>query len=122
MTILNVKEWIFILEGLRKHTKDIDFKPLGITLLSILFLGTVTFVKYKPVYTVTVAGETLGYVNEKSELDQKLNEYINHREGTIALIEIANMPEYKLELVARKTATRRKKDFGKNWRYISNNI
>ncbi len=59
-------------------------------------------------YTVTVSGETLGYVNEKSELDQKLNEYINHREGTIALIDIKDMPEYKLDLVARKTATQEK--------------
>lgn len=94
---------------MRNCTKDIDFKPLGITILSILFLGTVTFVKYKPVYNVTVSGETLGYVNEKSELDQDLNKYIKHREGTIALIDIENMPEYNLDLVARKTKTQEKK-------------
>lgn len=84
-------------------------RPLGITLLSVLFLGTITFVKYKPVYTVTVSGETLGYVNEKSELDNSLKEYINHREGTIALIDIATMPEYSLELVARNTETQDEK-------------
>ncbi len=114
MTILKEKEWIFILKGLRNCTKDIDLKPLGITLLSILFIGTVTFIKYKPVYTVTVAGETLGYVNEKSELDSKLKEYINHREGTIDLISISNMPKYNLELVGRNTDTRWKKNFRKN--------
>ena len=75
-------------------------------MLSVLFLGTVTCIKYKPVYAVTVSGETLGYVNEKSELDQNLNEYINHREGTIALINIKDMPEYKFELVSRNTKTR----------------
>ena len=109
MTILRRKGVNFILEGLRKHTKDIDFKPLGITLLSILFLGTVTFIKYKPVYTVTVSGEALGYVNSKEELNKNLNDYKNHREGTIASIEIANMPEYKLELVGRKQATQEKR-------------
>ena len=76
-----------------------------------MFLGTVTFVKYKPVYTVTVSGDTLGYVNEKSELDEKLTEYINHREGTIALIDIANMPEYSFELVARREKTTENKIF-----------
>ena len=106
MTILNKKgEWVFILEGLKKHAKDIDLKPLGITILSVLFLGTLTVVKYKPVYTVTVSGNTLGYVSEKDELNNSLNDYINHREGTIALIDIANMPEYKLELVPRDTKT-----------------
>ena len=93
---------------MRNYTKDIDFKPLGIIILSIVFLVIVTFVKYKPVYIVTVSGENLGYVNEKSELDQNLNEYINHREGTIALIDIEDMPEYKLELVNKKTTTQEK--------------
>jgi len=78
-----------------------------------LFLGTLTVVKYKPVYTVTVAGETLGYVNEKDELNNSLNDYINHREGTIALIDIANMPEYSLELVSRNTQTCEKEIFEK---------
>lgn len=78
-----------------------------------MFIGTVTFVKYKPVYTVTVSGDTLGYVNEKSELDENLTKYINHREGTIACIDIANMPEYNFELVTRKTVTQEKKIFNK---------
>lgn len=123
MIILIEKEWIFILEGLRRIlTKDIDFKPLGITILSVLFLGTITFVKYKPVYKVTVAGDTLGYVNKKSELNENLNKYINHLEGNIALINIKEMPDYQFELVNRKTNTRRRWNFKRNWRYRSNNI
>ena len=47
----------------------------------------------------------MGYVDKKEELNQDLNEYINHREGTIALIDIAKKPEYKLELVNKKTIT-----------------
>lgn len=100
-----------ILKGLKKHTKDFNFKPLGITLLSVLFIGTITFLKYKPVYSVTVSGNTLGYISEKSELDKKITEYINHREGTIALIEIANMPEYSFELISRESKTQENKIF-----------
>jgi murein DD-endopeptidase MepM/ murein hydrolase activator NlpD len=95
---------MFILKGWLKHTKDI-IKPLKITILSISFLAVVFFVKYKPVYTVTVDGDTLGYVKEKTDLESELTKYINHREGTIALIDIENMPEYSFELVSRSTKT-----------------
>lgn len=88
-----------------KTTKDVCLKPLGITLLSILFLGTTIFIKYKPVYTVTVSGKALGYVKEKNDLEEKLNNYINYREGTIASIDISNMPEYKFELIDRNINT-----------------
>ncbi len=59
-------------------------------------------------YTVTLSGETLGYVKEKSELKNKINEYIRDREGTIVLKEIAVMPEYKLELISRNDVTQEK--------------
>jgi murein DD-endopeptidase MepM/ murein hydrolase activator NlpD len=96
---------MFILKGLVKLTKDY-LNPLKIILLSILFLTLVIFIKYKPAYTVTVSGEKLGYVTDKKDFDEKLNEYINHREGTIALINIANMPEYSFELVSRNQNTK----------------
>lgn len=93
---------MFILKGWIKFTKDVCLNPLKIMLLSVLFLAVVIFIKYKPVYIVTLAGNTLGYVNEKSNLENKINEYINHREGTVALIDIENMPEYKFDLVSKK--------------------
>jgi murein DD-endopeptidase MepM/ murein hydrolase activator NlpD len=96
---------MFILKGWVKLTKDY-LKPLKIILLSILFLALVIFIKYKPVYTVTVSGKILGYVTDKKEIDNKLNEYINHREGNIALIDIENMPEYSFELVSRNKVTK----------------
>ena len=85
-------------------------------------MGTITFVKYKPVYEVTLAGDTLGYVSEKNELEKNLTEYINHREGTIALIDIKEKPNYEFELVNRNVETRRKRNFRKNRRYCCNNI
>jgi murein DD-endopeptidase MepM/ murein hydrolase activator NlpD len=74
-------------------------------MLSISFLTIVFFAKYKPVYKVTVAGSTLGYVKEKTDFENKLTEYINHREGTIVLIDIENMPEYSLSLISRSMKT-----------------
>jgi len=95
---------MLILKGLIKLTKDV-IKPLEIVLLTILFFITVIFIKYKPVYTVTISGKTLGYVTEKSDLENRINEYINYREGTIALIDIQQMPEYHFELIPRNVNT-----------------
>ena len=70
----------FILKGKLKHyTKDV-IKTLEIVFLSILFIALIILIKYKPVYTVTLSGETLGYVKEKSDLENRINEYINKKE------------------------------------------
>ena len=95
----------FILKGKLKHyTKDV-IKTLEIVFLSILFIALIILIKYKPVYTVTLSGETLGYVKEKSDLENRINEYINKKEGTIALIDIEIKPKYSLELVSKKEIT-----------------
>ena len=62
-------------------------------------------IKFKPVYIVTLSGKTLGYVESKEELNNKIEAYINNKTGTIAVIDIATMPEYTLELVPRNTKT-----------------
>lgn len=50
-------------------------------------------------YKVTMAGETLGYITNKKEVEKIINNYINTKEGNIAFIDIANMPEYEFNLV-----------------------
>ena len=97
---------MFILKGkILRFTKEI-INPVKIILLSIIFLVLVILIKYKPVYLVTLSGKTLGYVTEKSELENKINEYINTREGTVALIDIEVMPEYTLDLVSKDEETK----------------
>ena len=96
---------MFILKGKFIHyTKEV-IKPLQIILLSIIFLTLIIFIKYKPVYSVTLSGEALGYVTEKAELENKISEYINTEEENIASIDIEVMPEYKLELTSRSEET-----------------
>lgn len=70
-----------------------------------MFLICIVFIKFKPVYIVTLAGKNLGYVENKEELDNKINAYINNKTGTVAIIDIAVMPEYTLELVPRNITT-----------------
>lgn len=72
-------------------------------ILSAIFICTIITIKYKPAYIVTVSGKTLGCIGKDNNLENNLQKYINHREGTIALIDIANMPEYEFTLVSRDT-------------------
>ena len=95
----------FILRSkIKSCTKDV-VKVIGLILLSIIFLICIIFLKFKPVYIVTLSGQTLGYVESKEELNKKIDEYMNNKTGTIAIIDIAVMPEYTLELIPRFTKT-----------------
>lgn len=84
------------------YTKD-GVKVISLILLSIMFLIITIFVKYEPVYIVTLSGKNLGYIEDKDKLEKTLKEYMNNKTGTIAVIDIAVMPEYTFDLVSRGT-------------------
>ncbi len=69
---------------------------------------------YKPTYSVTLNGEFVGYTNEKSELQKKINEYIEKGEGgNVAFVKIDTLPEYSLCLLKRETETNDEEIFEK---------
>lgn len=72
---------------------------LKITVVAMILIGVLLMSKYKPMYKVTIAGETIGYVTNKKEVEKIINDYINTKEGNIAIVNIENMPEYELNLV-----------------------
>lgn len=55
--------------------------------------------KYKPMYKVTMAGETIGYIANKKEVEEIIDNYINTKAENIAYINIENMPQYEFSLV-----------------------
>ena len=54
---------------------------------------------------VTIAGETVGYVANKDEFENKVNEIINKEEESKLFTTIENMPEYHLKLVNKSEQT-----------------
>ena len=58
------------------------------------------YVKYKPLYKVTLNGKVIGYVESKGKMQEKINDFANNLEGNVTSIKIESMPEYKLELVS----------------------
>ena len=55
----------------------------------IIIIGIISLV-YRPMYSVTLNGEFIGYTTNKSKLQKRINEYIeNENENNIAFIEAA---------------------------------
>ena len=66
-----------------------------------LIVGLISLV-YKPMYSVTVNGEFLGYTSNKSKLQKRINDYIESKENSnIAFIDIKDLPEYSLCLLKK---------------------
>lgn len=57
---------------------------------------------FKPTYSVTLNGEFIGYTQNKSELQARINNAIQKGDGeNLAFIQISSMPEYQLCLLKR---------------------
>lgn len=66
-----------------------------------LMVGVVAYL-YKPTYSVTMNGEAIGYTENKSKLQAKINDYIKNGDGEqVAFVQVENLPEYKLCLLKR---------------------
>lgn len=85
------------------HTKR-SIKFIALFMISaFLIIGAIAFL-YKPTYSVFIDGEQIGYTENKAELQQKINNYIeNGEEGSenIAFVQVANLPSYKLCLLKK---------------------
>lgn len=96
---------MFEIKGILKNT--VIHLRTGIKLSLLLFIGVaiiafLIFVVYKPMYSVTLNDEFLGYTSDKSELQSKINEYIKSGDSqTVAFVEIDDFPEYKMCLLKK---------------------
>ena len=71
---------------------------------------------FKPIYEVTINGEVIGYSEDKSLLQLRINEYMesgSSENQNVAFKQIDNMPEYKLCLLKRGITTNDEEIFAK---------
>ena len=47
-------------------------------LVGLAIIGFVVFVVYKPMYSVSLNGEFIGYTEDKSKLQKKINTYADN--------------------------------------------
>ena len=80
-----------------------------VTISIFLILGVVTIV-YKPIYSVTLNGEVIGYCKDKSKLQARINNYMENGDETtensnLAFVSIDKLPSYKMCLLKRGIKT-----------------
>ena len=78
-----------------------------ICIATILIVGAVVLF-YKPIYSVTLDGEVIGYCKKKNELQKRINEYIENGDEdnkNLAFVSIDEMPTYKMCLLKRGITT-----------------
>ena len=72
-------------------------------------LGLITAIillKYKPTYKVTLSGQEIGYVEDETGLDERIQKEIIGMEGkSIDFVSLNEMPNYELKLVSRTQET-----------------
>ena len=84
-------------------------------LAAFLIIGAVAFL-YKPTYSVFINGEQVGYTENKSELQRRINDYVENGDGSsenIAFVQVDNLPEYKLCLLKKNIVTNDDEIFNK---------
>lgn len=72
--------------------------------IGIIIIITIMFLKYQPVYAVTIEGEKVGYVKSKTEFQNLVNEELNeNQEQNIAYSDLEQTPNFELKLVNKDT-------------------
>ena len=96
----------FILnKKLKFYTKEI-FRFFSITLLAFGLIIAIVFIKYKPVYAVSISGEEVGYVSSEENFNKEIEENIeNYSAKNVDSVELSAQPEYELKLVNKSEET-----------------
>ena len=82
---------------------------------TFLIIGTIAFL-YKPTFSVSINGEQVGYTEARTELQHKINDYVNNGDGTnanVAFVQVDKLPEYKLCLLKKNIVTNDEEIFNK---------
>ena len=106
-TIVNVFKSIVI--HLRAWAKWLFALIIGLAIIvfSIILI-------YKPMYSVTLDGEFIGYTEDKRDLQTKINKYTTEgNSDNVAFVEIENLPKYDMCLMKKDTKDDEKDIFDK---------
>lgn len=92
-----------MLKKILVHTRK-SFKFIILLSISIFLILGIVYFLYRPTYIVYLNGEKIGYTENKSELQKKINEYIENGDEenqNLAFVQIANMPTYEMCLLKK---------------------
>ena len=88
--------------ALKKMMKFVILISIGLMLITALIIYL-----YKPIYSVSYNGEEIGYSENKSKLQERINEYMETGDGNnnLAYVQINEFPEYEMCLLKKGITT-----------------
>lgn len=82
--------------------------------IGLLLIGCAFIYIFRPIYTVTLNGEFLGYCENKTALQAKINEYVEKGEGeNIAFVQIDELPKFDVCLLKKNVVANDQEIFEK---------
>lgn len=73
---------------------------LNVVAFGAIIIIAIVLIKYKPVYKVTISGQEVGYITNKNEFEEKIeNEILRNKEANVAYTEINVKTEYSFKFV-----------------------
>ena len=77
-------------------------KFLTLLIVAACLILAVAVLFYKQTYSVSLNGEFIGYTEDKSSLQKRINQYIeNGEKENVAFVQISQMPQYELCLLKK---------------------
>lgn len=99
-------EWISIFNKHREiHTKEI-IKLTELFAIMLLILFTVILIRYNILFKVTINGEAIGYVTNKYEIEEEINNYIESEEEGVAFRNLEVETEYEPKFVSNQSSNK----------------
>ncbi len=86
---------------------------MNIVAIALFIIMAVILIKFKLVCEVTADGERLGYITDKENFEQSVNDIINKKEDNKLYTTIENMPEYRIVFVDKDEETNDEKVLAK---------
>ena len=83
-------------------------KLILLILLSLFIIMGLVTLFYRPMYRVTLKGETIGYTENREELQKRISDYINHGDTSIAnaaFAQIKESPNFSMCLLKKGIVT-----------------
>ena len=82
------------------------FRLINLVAIALFIIMTVILIKYRLVFEITVDGEKLGYIADKKQFEQSINEFIDKKENNKLYTKIAQMPSFELTFVDKSEQTK----------------
>ena len=94
-----------LIKKVKYYTKEV-LKYFNITLIGLGIISTVILIKYRPIYQVSISGKEIGYVENKTILEETVKQKILENEDkNVDNITIKEEPQYEFKLVDRTVNT-----------------